>query len=180
MNVFRFPAVLLIGVTLILFCTRRVEWAVVDYQDGKTIKLPAWECHQVYSIRRDSGVADSAGFLEIVSFPKKEYPGFSIAWLNGDWSGFKALRIVARTRESGPVRFFLSVWDGKGPYDFNNRFHKEFMLDTCWTNCDLPIQAGLIKPNGMETNVRCISSVVFFTTRQDSTTIFDVKTVSMR
>jgi hypothetical protein len=180
MSVFRSPIVLFIGIALIVSCARRVERQVVDYQDSKTIELPAWECHQVYSIRRDSGAGDSARFLEIVSFPKKEYPGFSIDWLNGDWSAFTSLWINARIRGSGPTRFFLSVWDGKGTYDFNNRFQKEFTLDTGWTNCDLPIQAGLIKPNGKETNVRHISSVVFFTTKQDSLTIFDVKTTSLQ
>ena len=49
---------------------------------------------------------------------------FSLDWLNGDWSAFTSLRIIARIRVSGPTRIFPSVWDGKGPYDFDNRFQR--------------------------------------------------------
>jgi len=175
---FRILTVLCIGIAFLLSCTRGVEREVVDYQNDKSIKLPEWECHQVYSIRPDS--SGEGSFLEVVAFPKKKYPGFSMGWLNGDWTRFASLRIIARTRGKGPVRFSLTVWDGKGTYSVQNRFQKEFLLDTGWTLCELPIHAGMVKPNGEETDVRHITKVVFLTGNQASRTVFDIKKIQLQ
>lgn len=171
----RILTVLFVGITLISSCTQRVEREAVDYQNDKNIKLPDWECHQVYSIKRD--LVDGASYLETVAFPEKKYPGLSLRWLNGDWSAFTSLRIIARTRGSGPAKFYLTVWDGKGSYDYHNRFQKEYILDTGWTVCELPIYAGMAKPNGTGTDIRSIANVVFFTVGKDSPTVFDVKAI---
>jgi hypothetical protein len=177
MLLFRIVMLLAAGLAFISSCSRAVEQEVVDYQNDKNVRLPEWECHQVYSIRRESASAES--FLEVAAYPKKEYPGFSLGWLNGDWTRFSTLSIIARTYGNGPARFYLTVWDGKGTYDYNNRFQKEYVLDTGWTQCTLPIRRGMVNPNGRETDIRRISKVVFFTSARDTPTIFDVKKVSL-
>jgi hypothetical protein len=177
MLLFRIVMLLAAGLAFISSCSRGVEQEVVDYQNDKNVRLPGWECHQVYSVRRDSARAES--FLEVVAYPKKEYPGFSLGWLSGDWTQFSTLQIIARTHGKSPSPFFLTVWDGKGIYDYNNRFQKEYVLDSGWTVCGLPVQGGMVKPNGRETDIRRISKVVFFTSARDTPTIFDVKKVSL-
>jgi hypothetical protein len=178
MFLFRAVTLAFVCAALTASCTRRVEQQVVDYQEKKNLKLPEWECHQVYAIKRDS--ADRASFLEVEAFPENPYPGISMRCLNGDWSGFTSLRIIARTRGSLPVKFFLSVWDGKGIYEKKNRFQKEYMVDTGWSKCILPLENGLVAANGRRINCGYIQRVVFFTLQRGNLTTFDVQRISLQ
>jgi hypothetical protein len=175
---FRIISIAFLGSMVFLSCTRQVEQQVMDYQDAKNSKLPEWECHQVYYMKQD--FLQGKSFLEVKAFPENQYPGISMGWLNGDWTRFHTLRITARTRCGMPLSFTLSIWDGKGTYDFDNRFQKPYTVDTGWTTCELPVHSGMLKPNGKETDVRRISKVVFFTGRRDTPTLFDVKTISLQ
>jgi hypothetical protein len=175
---FRIAAILFLGSVLFLSCTRHVERQVMDYQDAMNMKLPEWECHQVYDIKQDS--LQGKSFLEVKAFPENKYPGISMGWLNGDWTRFHTLRITARTRCGMPLSFTLSIWDGKGTYDIKNRFQKAYTVDTGWTTCELPVQGGMLKPNGRETDIRRIAQVVFFTSRRTTATVFDIKIVGLQ
>jgi len=160
-------------------CTRRVEYPSMDYMSGTPKKLPEWECHQAFSLVRDSVTKKS--YLKVTAFPKKEYPGISLPWVTGDWRGYSTLRITARahdTRDSIPFNVFL--FDGRGLLTLENRFNKKFIVHTGWTICEIPLLGGLKTPGGRMLDKKHISQVVFFTGRRMEPTIFDLGIIQLR
>mgnify|MGYP001584649727 CR=1 FL=1 len=160
-------------------CSRRVERPVMDYGTDKNIKLPEWECHQVFSLCRDSLTGTS--YLEVTAFPKKEYPGISLPWLTGDWSSYSTLAIIARAHDNrDSIPFNVLIFDGRGPFTYNNRLGKKIIVHTAWTLCETPLSGGLRMPDGRVMDKKHISQVVFFTGRRPEPTVFDIKEIRLR
>jgi hypothetical protein len=151
----------------------------MDYSSGAPVKFPEWECHQVFSLRLDSLTGKS--FLEISAFPKKEYPGIQIPWLTGDWSGYSTLTIIARIHDNrDSASFNLIVFDGRGQFTFNNRFEKEFIVDSGWTVCEVSLLGGLTTPAGRAIDMNHINQIVFFTERRMEPTVFDIGKIQLQ
>ena len=151
----------------------------MDYGTDKNIKLPEWECHQVFSLCRDSLTGKS--YLEVTAFPKKEYPGVSLPWLAGDWSDYSTLRIIARAHDNrDSIPFYVFIFDGRGLLSFENRFNKKFILETGWTLCETHFLGGLRTPEGRAINLKHISQIVFFTGRRTEPTVFDIRELQLR
>jgi hypothetical protein len=173
--VYRF---LLVAFCAICCCHQQVKCPILTFSDINARNLPAWKCHQVYSIRKDSATGSS--FLEVASYPKNPYPGFELPWaLCGDWTGYRSLEFVARMRSPGSARLSITVWDGKGAYEWNNRAEETFAVDTNWTTCTMSLKEGLIAPNGRILDRRFARRVVLFTPRKNDVTTFDLMKVEL-
>jgi hypothetical protein len=172
---FRFLPIILF---LFCCCSRQVERPVTEFKKGENPTFPEWACHQQYSIGLDS--SSGISFLRIEAFPEKRYPGIEMPWLQGDWTDYKSLEILARMWNTGSTRFTLSVWDGKGKYEQSNRFVKSFYVDTGWGRCSLPLENGLVAANGRRINCGYIQRVVFSTAQRGKPTTFDIQRISLR
>jgi hypothetical protein len=162
----------------LLMCTRHVEYRTVDYGNAQKVKMPDWECHQIYSIEHDS--IDSVSVLKVESFPRKEYPGINMPWLQGDWTGYTVLKIVARMRSRDSVPFQLLVWDGSGDFVSENRYEKNFMMYRKQTLFEIPLVAGLFTVKGRKIDLRHLETVVICTGRNESTTVFQIEKVLLQ
>lgn len=159
-------------------CTRKVEIPVMDYTLANTVKLPEWECHQTFLRCHDS--INNTWFLEVTAFPEKQYPGIATPFLTGDWSHYTFVKITARMRNSPPIPFTLSIWDGIGEYVKSNRVTKQFILDTTWTECIVPLSQVFFTPNHRKMNIKNISKVVFFTGKKPDPVIFDIAKIELK
>jgi hypothetical protein len=160
-------------------CTRSVEISSMDFTTGKQTPLPDWECHQIFSLCRDSVTRTS--FLEVTAFPKKEYPGITLPRLSGDWRCFSVLKITARIRDGrDSVPFRLSIWDGRAPAMPNNRYEKRIFMRAGWKDFAFDLSGDLETPGGRAIDKKDILQVVFFTSHQADPVVFDVASITLR
>jgi hypothetical protein len=175
---FRSVPAIVLGIALLASCTRHVEQPVVDYTEARTMKLPGWDCHQVHSVRFDS--LRNETFLDVEAFPGKLYPGFVLFWLQGDWSKYAELQIKTRICNRDSMQFYVTVWDGKGDYNFENRFQGKYSVKKDWTLCKLNFKDGIFTGKGKRVDLKHVKTVVFFTNNTNDTIRFHMKSVSLQ
>jgi hypothetical protein len=163
---------------LFFSCTQKVEQPFLDFQGNKHSRFPAWDCHQIHSVKHDS--LRNETFLDVEAFSRKAYPGIVLSWLQGDWSKYNELQIIARICNRDSMPFYVTVWDGKGDYNFENRFQGEYSVKKDWTICKLDLKDGIFTAKGKKINLKHIKTVVFFTNNDNDTIQFHIKSVTLQ
>ncbi|MDD5673869.1 MAG: hypothetical protein PHC61_06890 [Chitinivibrionales bacterium] len=158
-------------------CSSPVKFPVNDFSNPQAVNLPPWECHQIYAVTYDSLLGKSC--LEVAAYPQKKFPGITLDWLSGNWSGYRRLAVTARVMGHDSVPFYISVWDGRGEYIGKNRFQKSFYLTSGWTQCDIALDPELILRNKKKMDWHHVRMAVFFTDKHFDPTVFRIEKIGL-
>ena len=124
-------------------------------------ELDRWRGNASIEIER----IDSANLLKMRLSPEKQYPGTSLRYFPGDWSGYNQLVIRFYNPASEPLNVTVRVHDRahEMSYLYHDRFNLNTRVKPGWS--DTLIELGQIEnaPRDRKMNMREISDLSVFT-----------------
>jgi len=157
----------LMGIFLVVSLVRCVSETFIpdkNFSNKFDLQGLSWQCFANFEIIQYS---DSLKGLKVITH-EGEYPGLFFPWLYGDWNGYHSLCVEGNhfNSETESEKYFLRIFDGKGNYQFNNRFEKKIIfsphIDGIQSQC-FPIE-NLMTPSQRRLNLSEIDKVYFFGT----------------
>jgi len=110
---------------------------------------------------------EPVNLLKIRLSPKKQYPGTSLRFFPGDWSGYNQLVIRFYNPSPMPLNITVRVHDRahQTSYHYQDRFRLNTRVQPGWSNLEIGLNQIENGPREREMNMRKISDLSVFTDR---------------
>ena len=110
---------------------------------------------------------DSVNLLKIRLSPEERYPGTSLGYFPGDWSGYNLLVIRFYNPSPLPLNITVRVHDRahESSYSHEDRFNLNTLVQPGWSELQIELDQIESAPQDREMNMREISDLSVFTNK---------------